>query len=116
MTEESTTQSGKIAGIVAELEILILGVIVLIACTWLFGGFGYWLWPGLVILFISLSELLTKQIGKVELRVGLLVTFIGLASLLSFLPHVLLGGLQILSVVILVIGLVLLIKEFMAGR
>jgi hypothetical protein len=116
MTEESTTQSGKIAGIVGELEIMVLGVIVLIICAWLFGGFGYWLWPGLVIVFIGLSNLLTKQIGKAELRIGMLLTFIGLASFLSFVPHVLLGGLQIISVVILVIGLILLVKEFMAGR
>lgn len=116
MTEESTTQSGATAGIVGELEIMVFGLIVLLFCAWLFGGFGYWLWPGLVILFIGLSELLTKKLGKAELRWGLLLTLFGLASYLSFMLHVLLGGLQILSIVVLVIGLILLIRGFMAGR
>ncbi|MHA1964689.1 MAG: hypothetical protein ACXACG_01870 [Candidatus Thorarchaeota archaeon] len=116
MTEESTIQSVKSAGIVGELEILVFGVIISLFSYWLFGGFGYWLWPGLVIVFIGLSELITKQAGKADLRVGLLVTFFGLASYLAFVMHVLLGGLQILSVVVLVIGIILLIRGFMAGR
>ena len=116
MTEESTTQSVKSAGIVGELEIMVFGLIIVLACAWLFGGFGYWLWPGLVILFIGLSELLTKQMDKTELRSGLLLTFFGLASYLSFMMHVLLGGLQIFSVVVLVLGLVLLVRGFMSGR
>ncbi|MFW9788717.1 MAG: hypothetical protein ACFFE2_14885 [Candidatus Thorarchaeota archaeon] len=116
MTEESTIGNVASVGIVGQLEIMVFGIVVTLFSWWLFGGFGYWLWPGLVIVFIGLSELITKQIGIMELRVGMLVTLFGLASYLSFSVHVLMGGYQILSMVVLVIGILLLIRGFMARR
>lgn len=120
MTEESTMQSVKNAGIVGELEIIVFGVVVMLFSAWLFGGFGYWQLPGLVILFIGLSELINKfyktKTDRADLRVGLLVTFIGLAGYLSFVLHVVFGGPQIISVAIIVLGLLLLVKGILAAR
>lgn len=122
VSEGNTTQRVKSTRIVGELEIIVLGIVVILFCWWLFGGFGYWQLPGLVILFIGLSELINKslapEVGKAStsIRVGLLITFIGLASYLSFAMYVVFGILQMISVAIIVIGLILLIKGIISGR
>ncbi len=122
VTEGNKTQSVKSTRVVGELEIIVFGIVVILFCWWLFGGFGYWQLPGLVILFIGLSELINKtlapKVGKTStsLRVGLLATFIGLAAYLSFAMYVIFGILQMISAAIIVIGLILLIKGIISGR
>ena len=94
---------------------IITGIIITIFLWWFFGGFWFGELPGLAILFIGIAEISYIIYGAITdkksllLHAGFLILFIGIAGYISFAGHVLLGILQIVSIIAMVIGILLLI-------
>jgi hypothetical protein len=94
---------------------IITGIIITVFLWWFFGEFWFGELPGLAILFVGLGEILYAIYGAMTdkkstlLHTGLLTSLIGVAGYLSFAGHVMLGTLQIASLVLVVIGIILLV-------
>jgi hypothetical protein len=101
--------------VMSGLATTVTGIIVTAFLWWFLGGFSFLGLPGLAILFVGIAEILhtvyltTTEKKSSMLHAGLLVLFLGAAGYLSLASHVMLGTLQILSLVGIVIGIVLLI-------
>ena len=114
MTEniwEKMKTNHAISGFIA----IVTGIIITIFLWWFFGGFWFGELPGLAILFIGIAEILYIIYGAITdkksslLHAGFLILFISVAGYISFAGHVLLGTLQIISIITMVIGILLLI-------
>jgi hypothetical protein len=96
------------------LAAIITGVVVIVFLWWLLGGFWFGQLPGVAIVLAGVAEILHAVLGALTdkrsklLHAGLLVLFLGVAGYVSFASHVMLGTLQLLSLVVLVIGAVLI--------
>jgi hypothetical protein len=92
----------------------VTGIIMTAFLWWLFSGFGFWELPGLLILFIGVAEIfyVIYRTGTAKkstwIHMGLLVLFIGVSGYISLAGHVMLGTLQMISLVVMVIGILLL--------
>ena len=93
---------------------IITGIIITVFLWWFFNGFGFWALPGIGILFIGVAETFYTIYGSTRgekstwIHAGLLILFVGVAGYISFASHVMLGTLQIFSLIVTVIGLMLL--------
>jgi hypothetical protein len=112
--ETDVWQEMKSSHSIRWFAVIITGMVVIVFLWWFFGGFGFWQLPGLAILMAGIAEILyilyKISTGRKStlVHVGLPLLFIGIACYLSFAGHVLLGTLQIMSLVLIVIGIVLL--------
>jgi hypothetical protein len=106
-----TTEKESSGEFYTSVFLLVLGAIVTFLLSWYFGGFGYWNIPGMIILFAGAAVLIyglsspALKTPNPFYRGGLFVILIGLALLVSFLPHLLLGTYQIISLILTVIGI-----------
>ena len=95
--------------------IAVTGIIVAVFLVWFFGGFSFWVLPGLAILFVGIGEILytiyAVYVGKKSTwtHAGLLVLFAGISVYVSLASHVMLGTLQIISFAVMLIGVLLLV-------
>ncbi|MHA1410912.1 MAG: hypothetical protein ACTSQY_11505 [Candidatus Odinarchaeia archaeon] len=91
--------------------LLIIGACLIIVLSWFFGGFGYWNIPGMIVLFSGFALLIyvltipALKNTNPYYKGGLFILLIGAALFLSFIPHILLGTYQIISLVIIVLGI-----------
>lgn len=94
-----------------SIMLIIIGVIVTVIVSLFFGGLGFWNVFGFVMIFAGFANIIFGLISEKlpnpnsTLRGGLLIFFIGLACLISFLPHILLGTIQIMTLILTLIGL-----------
>jgi len=115
MTNVSIAQKQSVAKkqvATGAIILLVVGALCTLFLSLFFSGFGYWDFPGLLIIAIALGMILTRAFGPRGhgiLSVGVFLLLIGLAGLASFIGFVFLGLLQILSVIMLVSGVILLI-------
>jgi len=70
----------------------------------LFAGFGIWAAPGLAVIAAGLAGVVAGK-GK---GLGLGIVFCAVALFVAALPHVLLGWMQFVAIVIAVIGLIVM--------
>ena len=102
--------------------VIITGIVMIVFLWWFLGGFGFWQLPGLAILMAGIGEILyilyKISAGRKStlVHIGLPLLFVGIAFYLSFAGHVLLGTLQILSLVPIVTGIVLVPIGVISGR
>lgn len=114
MATENIWQKLKANGLIGGFATIIAGIVITTFLWWFFSGFGFWELPGLAILFIGVAEIFytvyRTSTGKklTWIHGGLLVLFIGVSGYLSFVSHVMLGTLQIVSLAVMVIGIILL--------
>ena len=73
----------------------------------LFAGFGIWTVPGLAVIAAGLAGIVAAGKGK-NFGLGLGIVFCAVALFVAALPHVLLGWMQIVAIVIAVIGLIVM--------
>jgi hypothetical protein len=115
MKNENVSQKMSLKIISSGLTAFVVGIVLTVSLWWFFGGFGFWEWPGLAIMFIGVAEILYKTyVASLHrkgtmLRAGLFLAFIGLASYLNFSGYFVYGTLQLLSTITTVFGIVLLI-------
>lgn len=113
VNEVSQRRLSQLAEFYGSIFLIVLGAIVTVVVAWFFEGLGFWSIFGLIILFAGISNIIyglfSEKLPKPNstLRAGLLVLFIGLACLISFLPHVLLGTFQIMTFIVVVIGVII---------
>ncbi|WEU40146.1 MAG: hypothetical protein OdinLCB4_006655 [Candidatus Odinarchaeum yellowstonii] len=110
----SNTSKNKRISMLAEfygsIMLIIIGAIVTVIVSLFFGGLGFWNIFGFVMIFAGIANIIYALISEKlpnpnsTLRGGLLILFIGLACLISFLPHILLGTLQIMTLILTLIG------------
>ena len=120
--EKKVWQEMKSSHAIRWFAVTITGMAVIAFLWWFLGGFGFWQLPGLAILMAGIAEIL-YILYKINtghkstlVQVGLPLLFIGIACYLSFAGHVLLGTLQIMSLILIVIGLVLLPIGIISSR
>ena len=115
MTKTETkvsSEMGALGGYASAITAIIVGFVVTLILFFFFAGFGFWALPGMLIIFagiaVGLNTLLSASVPNPNstLRSGLLVLFLGLGAFLSFMPHVLLGTFQIMTLVLTVIGVI----------
>ena len=112
---KNTWQEMKMNHAIRGFAVVVTGIIMTAFLLWFFGGFGFWELPGLAILFIGVAEIFytiyMAYVGKKStwIHMGLLVLFIGISIYGSLAGHVMLGTLQMISLVVMVIGILLLI-------
>lgn len=110
---ESTWQRMKMNHAVRGFTAIATGIVVTIFLWWFFGGFGFWAFPGLAILFVGIGEIFfvvyMVSTGKKSglTHSGLLTLFVGVSLYLSLAGHVMLGALQMISLVVMGIGILL---------
>jgi len=90
-------------------------VLVLLFCLFL-GGFGYWIFPGMFLVSLGVANTITLYLEKKnssttqnKTHLGISLILIGVSGLVSTIPHVLLGLLQIMSFIVIAIGVIILI-------
>ncbi len=92
---------------------LTLGIILTLFLYLFFSGFGFWVFPGLLVLFLGLGDVLfvsyktATRRGSGLIHGGLLTLFLGIAMYLSLAGHVMLGLLQMVSLGIIAVGVLL---------
>lgn len=120
--EKNVWQEMKSSHAIRWFAVIIAGMGAVVFLWWFIGGFGFWQLPGLAILLAGIAEILyilykiSTGRRSTLVHVGLPLLFIGIACYLSFAGHVLLGTLQILSLVLIVIGIVLLPIGIISSR
>ena len=110
---EGTWQQMKMNHAVRGFAAVATGIVVTIFLWWFFGGFGFWAFPGLAILFLGMGEILfvvyRVTTGKKSglTHGGLLTLFLGVSMYVSLSGHVMLGTLQMISLLVMGIGILL---------
>ena len=84
-----------------QIVLIVAGAVVAAFMCLLFSGFGIWSLPGLVMIAVGAAGMAGK--GK---RLGLGILLCGVALFVGALPHILLGWMQFVAIVIAVIGLI----------
>jgi hypothetical protein len=123
MNKENVGQKMSLKVLSIGLTTFVCGIVLTVFLWWFFGGFGFWEWPGLAIMFVGVAEIFYRiyvvslhRKGSL-LRAGLFLAFIGLASYLNFSGYFVYGTLQLLSVIVAVFGIVLLLAgSFLAHK
>lgn len=107
-----TPEMSSLGGYASAITVIIVGFIVTLILFFFFAGFGFWALPGMLIIFagiaVGLNTLLSTSLQNPNstLKSGLMVLFLGLGAFLSFMPHVLLGTFQIMTLAVTVIGVI----------
>ncbi len=97
------------------LVLLVVGIVCTLLLSLYFGGFGYWDFPGLLILAVAFGLILSKAFSldrrgsRGVWLTGIYFVLIGLAGFLSFVGPILFGLLQMLSLLIVVVGIILIV-------
>ncbi|NLT16850.1 MAG: hypothetical protein GXY11_04410 [Clostridiales bacterium] len=106
-----------------NIVVICAGVALALLTCLFFGGFGYWALPGLAVLSQGIAGLLIPVLKSKTARPkwGVRIFCIGVAGIVSFAPHVMLGIMQVVSVLAAVAGAVLFLtagigKNQNAGR
>lgn len=92
---------------------VVTGIIVTIFLWWFFGGFGFWAFPGLAILFVGIGDIffsvyrVTTGKKSALTHSGLLTLFLGVSMYVSLAGHVMLGTLQMISLIVMGVGILL---------
>lgn len=114
-------EMGGLGGYTSAITVIIVGFIVTLILFFFFAGFGFWALPGMLIIFagiaVGLNTLLSASVPNPNstLKSGLMVLFLGLGAFLSFMPHVLLGTFQIMTLALTIIGVIVTVSGLYKG-
>ena len=89
-----------------QMTLIIAGAVLTAFMCLLFSGFGIWALPGLVVIATGLAGAVGAAMKGKGLGLGIL--FCGAALFIAAVPHILLGWMQLVAIIIAVIGVVVM--------
>jgi|GEM_PF-2817384 len=100
---------------------IVVGLTLFVFLATFFGGHSFWLFPGLVVIFLGVIDILNKiyylatDSYSKSLSTGQMVFFVGLAGYLSIIPHPVLALAQTIAILIMLAGIVLIVRALLSS-
>lgn len=100
---------------------IVIGFVFSIILALFFGGYSFWLFPGLLVISLGVADVLNKVYfiakGKKskDLWIGMTVFFIGFSGYLSVMTHVMLALIQTITMLVMIIGFIVIVKALISS-